>query len=63
MKRSRVLPVLLSDSESTHLESLVLSCNQSGQYVSRADLIRYGLSLIPLQASLPFFPRSRDVPF
>src|SRR5689334_13933171 len=58
MKRTNVLPVCFNDPEMSHLDELVRSYRASGSSVSKAALIRYGLTLIPLQPSLPFLPDS-----
>lgn len=53
MKRSRVLPVVFSDEEMARLDALRASYRSlSGAKVSKADVIRYGLSLIPSQVPL-----------
>lgn len=52
MKRNRVLPVVFSDAEIERIESLRLAYRSlSGCKVSKADILRYGLSLVPSQSS------------
>lgn len=55
-KRLNCFPVRLNDSEVLALEKLQSSYVSSGVHVTKSDLIRHGLNLIPLQSPFAAFP-------
>lgn len=55
-KRQKCFPVMFTDSEWSALEALQSSYSETGAFVSKAFLVRYGLKRLPHQSPFAAFP-------